>query len=130
MNRAEKSLKLLDNLSAHGCRLSIDDFGTGYSSLAYLKRMPVNELKIDRSFISNMCNNESDAMIVQSTIELAHNMGLKVVAEGIEHRQQLNRLIEFNIDVGQGFYIGEPVPEQQLAALLNHSPAKTGSSVD
>jgi diguanylate cyclase (GGDEF)-like protein/PAS domain S-box-containing protein len=119
MSRAEKSLKLLTNLSAIGFKLSIDDFGTGYSSLAYLKRMPVNELKIDRSFVANMCTDVNDAMIVRSTIELAHNMGLQVVAEGIENQAQLDMLVQLGIDLGQGFYIARPLPQDDFITWLN-----------
>ena len=122
MSRAEKSLKLLTNLSNMGFKLSIDDFGTGYSSLAYLKRMPVNELKIDHSFVASMCHDPNDALIVRSTIELAHNMGLQVVAEGIENQQQLEMLTQFGIDYGQGFYIAKPLPRDHFVAWLNSSP--------
>jgi diguanylate cyclase (GGDEF)-like protein/PAS domain S-box-containing protein len=122
MSRAEKSLKLLTNLANMGFKLSIDDFGTGYSSLAYLKRMPVNELKIDHSFIASMCGDPNDAMIVRSTIELAHNMGLQVVAEGIETQQQLDMLIQLGVDIGQGFFIAEPLPRDKFINWLNNSP--------
>lgn len=122
MSRAEKALKLLTNLSAMGFKLSIDDFGTGYSSLVYLKKMPVNELKIDRSFVSNMGNDVNDAMIVRSTIELAHNMGLKVVAEGIETQEQLDMLVQLGIDFGQGFFIARPLPHDEFISWFNDSP--------
>lgn len=122
MNRAEKSLKLLNKLSNMGFKLSIDDFGTGYSSLAYLKRMPVNELKIDHSFVSSMCHDSNDAMIVRSIIELAHNMGLQVVAEGIETQQQLEMLMQLGIDFGQGYFIAKPLPQDKIIGWL-HSPA-------
>ena len=83
---------ILEQLSAMGIRLSIDDFGTGYSSLAYLKRLPVNEIKIDRSFVMNMDEDEDDATIVRSTIDLGRNLGLDVVAEGVESEQVWDRL--------------------------------------
>ena len=121
MNRAEKALKILTHLSTMGFKLSIDDFGTGYSSLAYLKRMPVSELKIDQSFVANMCHDATDANIVRSTIELAHNMGLQVVAEGIEEPEQLNMLIELGIDYGQGYLIARPMPHDDLTDWLKDS---------
>ena len=88
-----------------GLSISIDDYGTGYSSLAYVKNLPVNELKIDREFIKNMLENQEDVAIVRSTIELGHNLGLKVVAEGIEHEEEMQMLREFGCDQAQGYLI-------------------------
>jgi diguanylate cyclase (GGDEF)-like protein len=104
------ALRNLERLSALGCRMSIDDYGTGYSSLAYLKRLPVNELKIDRSFVLGMVNDASDAVIVRSTIDLAHNMGLQVVAEGVEDEATLRRLRELHCDMVQGYHLSRPLP--------------------
>nr|WP_315463878.1 EAL domain-containing protein [uncultured Rhodoferax sp.] len=100
----------LNHLSARGFKLSIDDFGTGYSSLAYLKRLPVNELKIDKSFVMGMENDESDAKIVRSTIDLAHNLGLSVVAEGVENQAILDKLVELQCDEAQGYFMSKPIP--------------------
>ena len=105
----EAALANMQRLHKLGCRLSIDDFGTGYSSLAYLKRLPVHELKIDRSFVMNMAADSSDAVIVRSTIDLGHNMGLQVVAEGVETLEVLNQLREMGCDVAQGYLIGRPL---------------------
>ncbi len=97
-------------LSAAGFKLSIDDFGTGYSSLAYLKHLPVDELKIDKSFVMGMVNDPSDAKIVHSTVDLAHNLGLSVVAEGVEDAAVLALLQQLRCDVGQGYHWSKPVP--------------------
>ncbi len=105
--RAEATLNAL---SDRGFKLSIDDFGTGYSSLAYLRRLPVNELKIDRSFVLAMESGKGDAAIVRSTIELAHNLGLSVVAEGIENAHVYGQLAGLDCDEGQGYHMSRPLP--------------------
>jgi diguanylate cyclase (GGDEF)-like protein/PAS domain S-box-containing protein len=110
---------VLDRLGAMGLRLSVDDFGTGYSSLAYLKRLPIDEIKIDRSFVSAMTSREEDRIIVKSTIDLGRNLGLEVVAEGVETRAIMERLDEFGCDVAQGYYLGRPVPADELSAWLD-----------
>jgi diguanylate cyclase len=111
-----------------GLKLSIDDFGTGYSSLSYLKRLPVNELKIDRSFVTNMENSDSDISIVRSTIDLAHNLNLKVVAEGIENEQVWDMLDKMGCDYGQGYWMGKPMPVDQYAAWLQQWEEKVDHS--
>ncbi|MRW91971.1 EAL domain-containing protein [Duganella sp. FT80W] len=108
----------LERLSAMGLDLSIDDFGTGYSSLAYLKRLPVNELKIDKSFVLNMENDVGDTKIVRSTIDLGHNMGLRVVAEGIESEAVWRLLADLGCDQGQGYFMSRPIPADQLFGWL------------
>jgi diguanylate cyclase len=113
--RAEATLLKLFDM---GLKLSIDDFGTGYSSLSYLKRLPVTELKIDRSFVMNMENSDSDISIVRSTIDLAHNLNLKVVAEGIESQQAWDLLDSMGCDYGQGYWMGKPMPVNQYADWL------------
>lgn len=107
---------MLNRLSEQGFKLSIDDFGTGYSSLAYLKRLPVDELKIDKSFVMGMEAGEDDAMIVRSTIDLAHNLGLTVVAEGVETAAILERLRALNCDEAQGYHIARPLPVDDFLA--------------
>lgn len=104
-----QALQTLEALHAMGCRLSLDDFGTGYSSLAYLQKMPVDELKIDRSFVMRMAEEDGDAVIVRSTIDLGHHMGLRVVAEGVEDGAVLERLAGMGCDVAQGYHVGRPV---------------------
>ena len=116
----------LERLSEIGLRLSIDDFGTGYSSLANLKRLPVDLIKIDKSFVLEMATEHSDAAIVRSTIELAHNLGLQVIAEGVEDRQIWEELARLGCDYAQGFYLSRPLPADKLAPKLGMAPAHEG----
>jgi EAL domain-containing protein (putative c-di-GMP-specific phosphodiesterase class I) len=106
-----------------GLRLSVDDFGTGASSLAALKRLPIDEIKIDGSLVSATVVREEDEIIVRSTVELAHSLGLEVVAEGVEKRAVMERLAELGCDLAQGFYLGRPVPPEELAIWLDKHPA-------
>ncbi|MGE0372472.1 MAG: putative bifunctional diguanylate cyclase/phosphodiesterase, partial [Gammaproteobacteria bacterium] len=115
------ALEVLNRLSAQGVRISIDDFGTGYSSLAYLKRLPVDEVKIDKSFVSAMALDNDDAVIVRSTIDLAHNIGLRVVAEGVEDKVTYDLLAGMRCDSVQGFYISRPLEADALLAWLRDS---------
>lgn len=117
----------LDALNRLGLKLAIDDFGTGFSSLAYIKQLPVDELKIDKSFVSDMVYDENDAVIVHSTIDLAHNLGLKVVAEGVEDAAIVKQLELLQCDVVQGHYIGKPLPLEEIEKLL--PPRKSGGKV-
>jgi diguanylate cyclase (GGDEF)-like protein len=121
MRDAVYALEVLNRLRACGVQLAIDDFGTGYSSLSHLKRLPVNELKIDKSFVLTMADDNDDAVIVRSTIELAHNMGLKVVAEGVEDERTLDMLRSYHCDVAQGYLISRPLPLQQATEWLRRS---------
>ena len=109
MRDPEHSLKVLEGLRDIGISLSIDDFGTGYSSLAYLKRLPVQELKIDQSFVRHLDETSEDAVIVRSTIEMSHNLGLKVVAEGVEYQHTLELLQRWHCDTAQGYLISRPL---------------------
>jgi diguanylate cyclase (GGDEF)-like protein len=104
-----------------GVQVAIDDFGSGYSSLGYLKRLPVNDLKIDKSFVLGMSDDEGDVVIVQSTIDLAHNLGLRVVAEGVETEAVLTRLHGMGCDVAQGYLISEPLPAARFVQWLETS---------
>ena len=115
MDDPQRALGTLNRLSALGFKLSIDDFGTGYSSLAYLKRLPVDELKIDKSFVLSMETDLDDAKIVRSTIDLAHNLGLTVVAEGVENAKAWDMLRELNCDEAQGYHMGKPMPASDFS---------------
>jgi EAL domain-containing protein (putative c-di-GMP-specific phosphodiesterase class I) len=116
-----RALEVLGRLHALGVGLAVDDFGTGYSSMAYLKELPVDELKIDRSFVSQMATNPSDAVIVRSTIDLGHNLGLRVVAEGVETQHAWQELSALGCDIAQGYYLGRPMPAAELEQLLTAS---------
>jgi diguanylate cyclase (GGDEF)-like protein len=115
----DHAIETLERLRALGIRISIDDFGTGYSSLSYLKRMPVDELKIDKSFVMGMTNHKDDETIVRSTIDLGHNMGLKVVAEGVETEEMLEQLKEMRCDLVQGYHLSRPLPPAKLELWLH-----------
>jgi EAL domain-containing protein (putative c-di-GMP-specific phosphodiesterase class I) len=110
--KAMDTLTALDKMNLY---LSVDDFGTGFSSLAYLKKLPVNELKIDKSFVIGMLDDANDGTIVRSTIDLAHNLGLKVVAEGVENEKTFEMLKILGCDVIQGYHLGKPMPAAQFS---------------
>jgi diguanylate cyclase (GGDEF)-like protein len=122
-----RALSVLSRLSEMGIRLSIDDFGVGYSSLSYLKRLPVDELKIDRSFVAQMDSDEDDAFIVRSTIDLGRNLGLSVVAEGVETEAVWDELSELGCDYAQGWYLGRPMPAADLVGWLRSTSAQAGA---
>lgn len=122
-----KARKALTFLSQQGIRFSIDDFGTGYSSLAYLKHLPVSEIKIDKIFVSKMMTDTDDATIVRSTIDLGHNLGLSVTAEGVEDQQTWEQLSALGCDEAQGYYMSRPLPAAQLDRWLKES--KWGAAV-
>lgn len=121
MTEPERALEVLTRLSAMGLRIAIDDFGTGYSSLSYLKKLPVNTIKIDKSFVIGMGRDENDAAIVRTSVDLAHNLKLEVVAEGVENEETLKRLSEMGCDTAQGHYISRPLSAEELALWLNQS---------
>ena len=112
---------VLELLHAMGERVAIDDFGTGHSSLVYLQRLPIDEIKVDRSFVMNLATVSSDAVIVRSTIDLAHNLGLTVVAEGVEDEVALGMLIEYGCDSAQGYLFSRPCPASELTTWLTES---------
>lgn len=118
MSEADKAITALSMLKRMGIKLSIDDFGTGYSSMAQLKKMPVDELKIDKSFVMELPGNSDDEIIVKSTVDLAHNLGLTVVAEGVETEACLDQLKRFKVDYAQGYFIAKPLPEAQLISWM------------
>jgi len=120
MAKPERTQHILERLSAMGFQLAIDDFGTGYSSLAYLGRLPVDEIKIDRSFVLKMSTSEGDRTIVQASIDLAHKFGKRVVAEGVEDTTTLRLLEEMGCDQAQGYLISRPLPAEHLARWLEN----------
>lgn len=113
-----QAMRILKQLNELGVGLSVDDYGTGYSSLSYIKKLPIQELKIDQSFVKNMVMDRDDATIVKSTIELGHNMGLKVVAEGVEDQHVLDLLRELKCDHAQGYFMSRPLPANELKKWL------------
>jgi diguanylate cyclase (GGDEF)-like protein len=119
---------VLERLGALGVTVAIDDFGSGYSSLNYLRRLPVDVLKIDKSFVLNMATSEHDAVIVRSTIDLGHNLGLRVVAEGVESREVWDRLAALGCDTAQGFYLSRPITAAALDEWLATRPEPTASA--
>ncbi len=118
MNDPNRALIIVERLKSMGFDFSIDDFGTGYSSMAYLKRLPVSELKIDKSFVLDMTSNDSDAIIVQATIGLAHNLGLIVTAEGVEDESTLAMLDKMGCDIAQGYFFSKPLPKTELISWI------------
>ena len=114
MTNPKKSIDILNQLNELGIEIAVDDFGTGYSSLAYLKQLPLSKLKIDKSFIMDMMKDDNDAMIVRSTIDLAHNLNMKVIAEGIEEIEMLELLTILGCESGQGYFISRPKSEDDL----------------
>jgi diguanylate cyclase (GGDEF)-like protein len=124
-----RARRILLALSDIGVRIAIDDYGSGYSSLSYLKHLPVNGIKIDRSFVLNMARDASDAVIVRSTIELGHSLGLTVVAEGVETAANWETLKAFGCELAQGFYLSRPVPADQIAPFLRRQAARGDEAV-
>ena len=116
------ALQVLARISEIGCRLSLDDFGTGYSSLAYLQKLPINELKIDRSFVVAMTRDDNAAVIVRSVVKLAKGLGLSVVAEGVESEEAFARLRSLGCDHVQGFLFGPSMGAERFREWLSTSP--------
>jgi EAL domain-containing protein (putative c-di-GMP-specific phosphodiesterase class I) len=113
------ALDMLNALRDLGVTVSIDDYGTGLSTLEYLKKIPASEIKIDQSFVKSMLENRSDLVMVQSTIALAHSLGRKVVAEGVEHQAVLDALVDMGCDVAQGYIIGRPMSIDSLTKRMS-----------
>lgn len=121
MESPENALQMMKRLRERGIHLALDDFGTGYSSLAYLKRFPLNTLKIDRAFISDIANSNVDRHMVAAIINIAHNLGLKVVAEGVEEESQLDILRRYDCEMLQGFLYSRPLNAERFEKLLNEN---------
>ncbi|MBI3812035.1 MAG: EAL domain-containing protein [Nitrospirae bacterium] len=117
-----RAMEVIKHLRAMGMGFSIDDFGAGYSSLTYLKKLPVNAIKIDKSFVINMTHDENDAVIVRSIIDLGHNLGLKVIAEGVENKEAYRRLVDLGCDAAQGYYMCRPISADEFTRWLLESP--------
>ena len=122
MSEPVRAVECIRQLSALGFQIAIDDFGTGYSSMAYLKELLVAKIKIDKSFVKDMASNHNDAVIVRSTVELGHNLGLKVVAEGVEDQAAWDKLKGLGCDSAQGYYMSRPLPSVDFLAWLEKSP--------
>lgn len=125
MTNPSQSIEVLNQIAELGIEISVDDFGTGYSSLAYLKLLPISKLKIDKSFIIDMIKDENDAIIVRSTIDLAHNLGMQVVAEGIENKNILEFLAILGCDLGQGYFISKPISNNNFKDWIIHQEELT-----
>jgi EAL domain-containing protein (putative c-di-GMP-specific phosphodiesterase class I) len=123
----ERARTVLNALRRLGLRIAIDDYGTGYCALSYLQDLPVDELKLDRSFAARVATDARSAAIVRSTIELAHALGLQVVAEGVEDRQTLDAVTSFGCDYAQGYYFSRPVPAAAFAAAVRLSDVDPGA---
>ena len=122
-----RAREVLGELYVHGVRIAIDDFGTGFSSLAHLKQLPAHELKIDKSFVTDMCHDDNDAVIVRSLIDLGHNLGREVVAEGVEDQEIWDILAILRCDYAQGFHVARPMPAERLGAWFRrHGAALAG----
>jgi len=118
MKNPIESLETLKQLNKQNFTISIDDYGTGYSSLAYLQNLPAHELKIGKPFSSNLLENTKDEQIVRSVIELAHSLNMKVVAEGVETKEILERLKKLGCDIAQGHYFSKPMPAEKCTEWL------------
>jgi EAL domain-containing protein (putative c-di-GMP-specific phosphodiesterase class I) len=121
LQRIDEGLPLLQACRARGMRVSLDDFGTGYSSLSYLHRLPVDTLKLDRSFVLQLDSNEAGRKIVAAVIRLAHELGMDVITEGLETKEQIDTLVELGSDLGQGYFFGRPAPLATAADLVRKS---------
>ncbi len=128
MRETARAIRVMEELRHDGVRFSIDDFGTGYSSLAQLKRLPVDEIKIDKSFVLDLNRHTDDAVIVRSTIELGHSLGVRVVAEGVETAESWELLREMGCDMAQGFFISAPLPAAEIANWVRSLNTKLESA--
>ena len=128
MTDPKRARRVLTELADMGVTLSIDDFGTGYSSLAYLRDLPVHQLKIDRSFVQDMENDSDDAVIVRSVVDLARNLGLQTVAEGVEDASTWEQLTDLGCTSAQGYYLARPMPADAFWTWLEEDRAGMGST--
>jgi EAL domain-containing protein (putative c-di-GMP-specific phosphodiesterase class I) len=129
MGDPQRTMRTLTLIRDLGVRFTIDDFGTGYSSLAHLRKLPVTGMKIDKSFVQNMESDRDNAVIVRSIIDLGHNLGLKVTAEGVETQEANDMLGNFECDEAQGYYYSYPIPAHEIAQLFRHRYKQTDCSL-
>ncbi len=129
MLEPERAVATLHALHALGVTLSVDDYGTGFSSLSYLRDLPVQELKIDRTFITKLTEHSRDSAIVRSTVDLAHSLGIEVVAEGVENGDVMTLVRSFGCDLAQGYHICKPKPANELTAWLRTQPTQTDDTL-
>jgi EAL domain-containing protein (putative c-di-GMP-specific phosphodiesterase class I) len=123
----ERSFTILKNLQNSGIDISIDDFGTGYSSLSYFEKLPVNELKIDKSFVEKITHSKSSRSIIKLIVELAHAFDLNVVAEGVTTPDELNYLKSVGCDIIQGYYFAKPMPQEEFLTWINDYSTRLNS---
>ena len=128
MQSTSSALSALDDLRALGIRMAVDDFGTGYSSLSRLHRLPVDAVKIDRSFVQGLGASDNTAVIAKTIVTMAHSLGLKVTAEGVEHRCELDALAGYGCDEAQGFLLSVPLDATLLSKFLNRSERVEGDT--
>lgn len=122
MQDPAQAIGVLEELKRMKLTLSIDDYGTGYSSLSYLKKLPIDELKIDRSFVMGLATSAQDQILVRSTIDMGHSLGLKVTAEGVEDEASADLLRAFGCDLAQGYFFSRPIPVEELDRFIQVSP--------
>jgi EAL domain-containing protein (putative c-di-GMP-specific phosphodiesterase class I) len=125
MTDIERCKETMSALSKLGVKIAIDDFGTGYSSLPYLNHLPIDTLKIDKSFVFDMTLNENNGVIVRSIIDLGHNLGIQIVAEGVEHKDSIEALKTLGCDSAQGYHISRPMPVSAFTSWMNTSTGYT-----
>jgi EAL domain-containing protein (putative c-di-GMP-specific phosphodiesterase class I) len=128
LENIDTMLEKLNTIKAMGVNISIDDFGTGYSSFSYIKQLPANTLKLDMDFIKDIPENKADMAVVDGMIMLAHNLGMKVVAEGVESQEQYDFLTEHNCDLIQGYFINKPLSEERFVAEYMSKEKETSSA--
>jgi EAL domain-containing protein (putative c-di-GMP-specific phosphodiesterase class I) len=120
MRNVNETIATLNDFKDMGISISVDDFGTGYSSLSYLKRFPLDNLKVDRTFVKDIPENEDDVTITSAIIALAQSLGLGVVAEGVETESQLEFLEQYGCELAQGYYFSKPLPANEMVRMLRH----------
>jgi EAL domain-containing protein (putative c-di-GMP-specific phosphodiesterase class I) len=130
MSDSPRTFTILNRLREVGVQLSVDDFGTGYSSLSYLSRLPINEIKVDRSFVGKMLTSPNDAMIVRATVDLGRNLGLRVVAEGVEDAATLDELAGLRCDIAQGYFLSRPMSADDTTRWLLARTPNGGAAGD